>query len=293
MRSRETGGVAHDLELLVPDEDPAAPKGIEAEAEDAAPMGYGRATLPPWLIASQEFQEHPRALHIVGVRRENRSLFALLAKLEDPVLRAEFFDEYMTTKFRLDEWQQQTAGGRRSLRNSYLRFLRGWGFDSNSVEGAVLKGWVESRLGIPPSYHGRRIEPRRRSYLEFARQRMRGHAWTNAIDAQLDLLFEFCQYELRRRDLRRLVLYRGTQEWDEQQTLARRESGERLIRINSLSSFTSEAERAWEFGSTVFKAVVPAQRIFYFAGLLPKNILKGEDEYLVIGGEYWVTQVRL
>ena len=40
---------------------------------------------------------------------------------------------------------------RKSLKNSYLRYLRGWMMDSNSIEGAVLKGWVESRMGLPPT----------------------------------------------------------------------------------------------------------------------------------------------
>ena len=33
---------------------------------------------------------------------------------------------------------------------SYLKLLQGWGLDSNSAAGAVLKGWVESRFGIVP-----------------------------------------------------------------------------------------------------------------------------------------------
>jgi NAD+--dinitrogen-reductase ADP-D-ribosyltransferase len=261
------------------------------QARDATPLSFGRATLAPWIIASREFQDHPRALHIVGVRRENRSLFRRLDTIDDPVERASFFDAYTNAKFRLDEWRTETPGARRSLRNSYLRFLRGWGVDANSIEGAVLKGWVESRLGIPPHYHGGPIEAGRRSYLEFARQRMLGHARTNAIDAQLDLLFEFCQYELHRRRVRRIVLYRGTHDADVQLLLARRGS-ERLVLMNNLCSFTSDVERAWEFGSVVFRGVVPAQRIFYFAGLLPKSILRGEEEYLVIGGEHWVSPVR-
>jgi NAD+--dinitrogen-reductase ADP-D-ribosyltransferase len=264
----------------------------EGEAEDAAPPSFGRATLPPWIVASREFHDHPRALHIVGVRRENRSLFALLAALAEPIERAELFDAYMSAKFRLDEWPAATPGARRSLRNSYLRFLRGWGVDSNGIEGAVLKGWVESRLGIPPSYHRRPVESGRRSYLEFASERMRGHARTNAIDAQVDLLFEYCQYELARRRLRRVVLYRGTHEFEEQRVLARRQDAEFVVRLNNLCSFSAERERAWEFGLRVLRVEVPAQRILYFAGLLPKSILRGEDEYLVIGGEHWATEVR-
>ena len=55
--------------------------------------------------------------------------------------------------------------------------------------------------------------------------------------------------------------------------------------MNSLSSFTRERERAWEFGSTVFEAQVPVPRVFFASELLPHGILKGEREVLVIGGE--------
>jgi NAD+--dinitrogen-reductase ADP-D-ribosyltransferase len=231
-------------------------------------------------------------LRLVGVRHENRALFSLLDGIARPDERAQLFDEYMVGKFCLDEWQLETASSRRSLRNSYLRFLRGWGVDSNSLEGAVLKGWVESRLGIAPRYHKGRIEPREASYLVFARDRMAGQARTNAVEAQLDLLFEFCQYELRRRRTGRLVLYRGIQDPEEEQVLARRGS-ELLVSLNNLCSFTSDAERAWEFGSRVLRMSVPAQRIFYFAGLVPRSILRGEDEHLVIGGQCWVTELRM
>ena len=61
--------------------------------------------------------------------------------------------------------------------------------------------------------------------------------------------------------------------------------------MNNLSSFTSERECAWEFGSTVWETSVPTAKIFFFSGLLPDSILKGEDEYLVIGGEYRVKEL--
>ena len=262
-------------------------------AEDLAPLAFGRANLSPWVIASGEFQDYPRALHIAGVQRENRALFSLLDAMDGSDARAHLFDEYMVKKFCLDEWKIETGAGRRSLRNSYLRFLRGWGVDSNSIEGAVLKGWVESRLGLTPLYHKGRINRREASYLVFARDRMLGQARTNAVDAQLDLLFEFCQYELRRRRVGRVVLYRGTQDPEEEWPLARRGRSEGLVRLNNICSFTSNRERAWEFGSRVIQVPVPAQRIFYFAGLLPTSILRGEDEHLVLGGQHWATQVRM
>jgi NAD+--dinitrogen-reductase ADP-D-ribosyltransferase len=85
------------------------------------------------------------------VRASNARLFTALDAIEDPEERGRRFDDYVSVKFQLHHWEEQsTATARRSLKNSYLRFLRGWGVDSSSVEGAVLKGWVESRMGIPP-----------------------------------------------------------------------------------------------------------------------------------------------
>ena len=106
------------------------------------------------MIASHRFDERPRPIELQGVREGNRPLFAALDAIEDPDARARRFDDWVSVKFQLHHWQEQaTAQARRSLRNSYLRFLRGWGVDASSVEGAVLKGWVESRLGIPPTFH--------------------------------------------------------------------------------------------------------------------------------------------
>ena len=59
-----------------------------------------------------------------------------------------------------------------------------------------------------------------------------------------------------------------------------------LLRLNNLNSFTDDFERAWEFGSRVLKTEVPLTKIFFCGGLLPKSLLKGEGEFLVIGGEF-------
>ena len=56
--------------------------------------------------------------------------------------------------------------------------------------------------------------------------------------------------------------------------------------MNNLNSFSSRLEYAWEFGSHVFEADVPAAKIFFRADLLPDVLPKGEEEALVIGGEY-------
>ena len=257
-------------------------------------IAYNRCNLPPWVIASWEFNDEPQAIELDGVLRANRFLFERLDTLECPTRRGEVFNEFMTVKFKLHEWNEHQADARRSLRNSYVRYLRGWGVDSNTIEGAVLKGWVESRLGLVPTFHrGRVISQHTQDYLPYAADRMKGHARTNAIDSQLDLLYAFCQYELRRRwpGERWVRLFRGTGDAADYPVLAQRDARHACVRMNNLSSFTSNRECAWEFGSTVWEVRVPLVKIFFFSGLLPDSLLKGENEYLVIGGEYWVSQL--
>src|SRR5512135_3369750 len=177
-------------------------------------MSYNHCNLPPWVIASRHFNENPQLLEIQGVRQANRFLFDRLEANPSAEVRGEIFNDYMSVKFQLHQWQSQaTDTARKSIRNSYLRFLRGWMMDANSVEGAVLKGWVESRIGLPPTFHKVRIPGiHSEEYMAYAMDRTKGSARTNAINAQLDLLYEFCQYELQRRGglEDRIRLFRGT-----------------------------------------------------------------------------------
>jgi NAD+--dinitrogen-reductase ADP-D-ribosyltransferase len=200
----------------------------------------------------------------------------------------------MSVKFQLHHWQDQTDTAKKSIKNSYLRFLRGWMMDSNSVEGAVLKRWVESRMGITPTYHRNRISGiHSEAYFDFSVDVMKGSARTNAIQSQLDLLYEYCQFELSLKypDSPVLALFRGTYDASEHDVLEQISKREQIVRLNNLVSFTSEEERAWEFGSTVWKTHVPLSKIVFYNDLLPGSILKGEGEYLIIGGEYLVRQV--
>jgi NAD+--dinitrogen-reductase ADP-D-ribosyltransferase len=251
--------------------------------------------LPAWLIGSTDFNENPRPFEILGVRQSNKHLFTLLDDLDDAEARARVFHEYMSVQFHLHEWDRDHSPGvRRSLKNSYLRFLRGWGVDSSSIEAAVLKAWVESRIGIPPSFHrGKMLGDDPRDQMAFAIDRMKGSERTNAINQQLDLLFTFCQYELSRRHPgeRWFQLYRGTYEADRYETLQVLDKRERVVRLNNLCSFTPIEDRAFEFGSTVWQARVPLVKVFFWSRLLPESILKGEDEFLVIGGAYRLRMV--
>jgi NAD+--dinitrogen-reductase ADP-D-ribosyltransferase len=246
------------------------------------------------VIASREFNDAPRHLEIQGVRASNRFLFETLDRLDDPSARARTFDDWLSVRFQLHHWEaQESASARRSLKNSYLRFLRGWGHDSNAIEGAVLKGWVESRMGIPPIFHRGRIDRLEGpEYLRFARDRMEGMARSNAIYDQLDLVYSFTQYELARRapDERWLTLYRGQHDAAEHEVLEPLGPREQVVRLNNLCSFTDDVERAWEFGSTVWEARVAAPRIFCVSWFFP-GILRGEREVLVIGGEMRVRRL--
>jgi len=256
--------------------------------------GFNLCNYPPWVIASRHFNEHPRSLEIQGVRHANRFLFQRLETIDSSVERAAVFNDYMSVKFQLHHWQSQTDTAGRSLRNSYLRFLRGWMMDSNSVEGAVLKGWVESRMGLPPTFHKIQIPSiHSPEYMTFAIDRTKGSARTNAINSQLDLLYEYCQFELRRVHPEDgfVRLFRGTNDANDHELVEKVGRREQIVRLNSLVSFTSDEERAWEFGDTVWEIMAPPAKIFFYNGLLPNSILKGEGEYLVIGGEYRVRQI--
>ena len=255
---------------------------------------FNLCNLPPWVIASREFNDDPRPLELQGVAQANRFLFDALGKLEDPSARARTFDDWLSVRFQLHQWEAQaTPQARRSLKNSYLRFLRGWGHDSNAAEGAVLKGWVESRMGIPPIFHRERIERMESpEYLRFAHDRMLGMARTSAIYDQLDLVFTFTQQELEQRQpgVRWLTLYRGQNDASEHEVVETLGAREQVVRLNNLCSFTDDPERAWEFGSTVWEARVAVPRIFCVSWFFP-GILRGEREVLVVGGEMRVRRV--
>ena len=88
------------------------------------------------------------------------------------------------------------------------------------------------------------------------------------------------------------MLYRGVKNLGDYRVVGEPGGGRVVLRLNNLNSFTSRLEHAWQFGSRVFEAAVPASKIFFRSDLLPGILPRGEEESLVIGGEYEVT-VRL
>lgn len=250
--------------------------------------------LPPWVLCSREYNDKPVPITIQGATAADRRFFETLDDTPEKARRTELFEDYMTVKFYLDQWFFVSESSRRSIKNSYVRFIRGWGFDSNAVEAAVLKGWVESRFGIAPTFHKTTIQRRVDvDYCPYDIDRTRGSAKTNAIYNQFDLVYAYCQYELSRLDVTEdwLTLYRGTYDTQEHEITERVGPRCYFVHLNNLSSFTSDMERAWEFGTTVWSVRVPRSKVFFFGDLLPSIQLKGENEYLVIGGEYRVEEV--
>ncbi|MBN1959804.1 MAG: hypothetical protein JW841_02555 [Deltaproteobacteria bacterium] len=60
---------------------------------------YNRCNLPPWVIASREFNENPSSLEIQGGLHSNAFLFKLLDEIPDSKQRAERFDAWVSVRF--------------------------------------------------------------------------------------------------------------------------------------------------------------------------------------------------
>lgn len=252
-----------------------------------ARLPINRCNLPAVVLGSLTYQRYPSELLLDGVAELHRDLFQRLeAAATDK--RAEVFRDYLTVHFRLENPEEMGLTGQRKGRAkaTYVKTIRGWSFDSDSREAAVLKGWVESRFGLMPRYHGQSLrDPAGEAYRRYLEMRSQGLYGTNALESQLDLVYSFCQFELARRHptARHVTLYRGVNRVDDHEVLSKGERGQHVILLNNLSSFTCSRERACEFGDYILAVDVPLSKIFIHCGLLP-GVLQGEDEFLVIGG---------
>ncbi|MBL8459571.1 MAG: NAD(+)--dinitrogen-reductase ADP-D-ribosyltransferase [Zoogloea sp.] len=276
-----------------------------AVAEDWAGDGLGTdpgrwystnlVGLPVGLLGSTTFNAHPQPFAIAGVRETHRGLFRLLESAGDLTAASAIFRHFMELVFGIAPPEPGTRGTPRSRhRSSYLKLLQGWGLDSNSAAGAVLKGWAESRFGLVPTFHkaplGRFPSPAWIAYIE---EKGSSRFHNNCIHQQLDLLFEYCQWAIQHfgqpaRDF--VTLWRGINDFTEQRVIAGdRRNRACVLRLNNIVSFSTSRERADEFGDWILEARVPVVKILFFPGLLPGAPLAGEGEVLVIGGEYEVV----
>ena len=267
--------------------------GVTTSLPRYARLPINRCNLPADILGGLTFQRAPVPLELDGVAQFHHGLFELLDKLDDANERARAFSIHMNACFYLDQPEQAgytDSTLHKRFKADYLRMMRGWSFDSDGAEGAALKGWVESRFGLLPRHHGGQIRDfsgeAYRSYLEKRATALYG---TNALESQFDLLYTYCQYELARQHpgQTHLTLYRGVNRMDEHETLAALDNNHRIVLLNNLNSFTSNRERADEFGDYLLTAQVPLAKVFCHSKLLP-GMLQGEDEYTVVGGVYEV-----
>lgn len=260
----------------------------------AARLPINRCSLPAVLLGSLSYQRRPVPLALDGVLELHEGLFRRLDTQDDAEARVRLFLAHMSALFSLERPEEagySEEAGRARAKASYLRMLRGWSFDADGLEGAVLKGWVESRFGLLPRYHGGAIRDLSgETYRHYLEQRSQGLYGTNAMEAQFDLLYTFCQYELGRRrpGATHITLYRGVNRLADYEALSEMRQGHAVVLMNSLTSFSANRERADEFGDRILEVSVPLAKVFFYHRLLPGRF-KGEDEYVVIGGLYEVT----
>jgi NAD+---dinitrogen-reductase ADP-D-ribosyltransferase len=270
--------------------------GVSSSVEGLWRRGDGTNLIgiPSGFVGSAAFNASRRPLRIAGVREMNQDLFRMLETGSDPSECAEIFSAYMASMFGLDARSSgdEEPGARRRYRSSYLRLLRGWAYDSSSPEGAVLKGWVESRFGLFPTFHK---EPLRKfnsaPWTRYIEEKMGSRFHNNAIFSQLDLLYEFAQWMLAHRtpDASPMRLFRGVNDFEEHQIVERKDKRHVILRLNNLVSFTSNRDVASCFGDRILQADVPISKVVFYSTLLPKHALKGEDEVIGIGGDYSIT----
>lgn len=263
---------------------------------------YGQSTnlvgMSTAYIASQGFNDNPKPLHIAGTRESASGLFEQLARQTQREACDRIFQDYMCVVFGFEPEQRlrEDASGRRRYRNSYLKLIQDWGIDSNNAQGAVFKGWVESRFGLYPTFHKQAIASFvSADWVMYIEEKMHSRYHNNCIYMQLDLLYEYCQWVIERFQCpaaTHKTLYRGVNSLADRWLLEDDGETQQIVRFNSIVSFTDNCRIASDFGAYILEVEVPMVKLIFFNDLLPHHALHGEAEYLVIGGNYRVKVLR-
>ncbi len=82
-----------------------------------------------------------------------------------------------------------------------------------------------------------------------------------------------------------MTLHRGVNALEDH-LVCERERDQLRIRLNNLVSFSCDREVAGCFGDTILTIRAPVAKIVFFNDLLPSHPLKGEGEFLLIGGDF-------
>ena len=257
--------------------------------------------VPAPVLASLAFNQNPVSLSIAGTREAYVGLFSLLDRSQNLSEARDMFVHSLSSAFGLRKPQAHEMAGmgaaeQRRWRSSWRKLLQGWGMDANGNAGAVLKAWVESRFGLVPIFHKAPLlrfpSP---AWVAYLQEKTSSRHNSNNIYQQLDLLFEFCQWALRRfqpldcqASTKHLRLWRGSNQVEEQLVDGGLQQRRCTVRLNNMVSFSLSAEAASCFGDWVLEVQVPLCKVLVFPGLLPGQVLQGEQEVLALGGEYEV-----
>jgi len=256
--------------------------------------GTNLVGVPPGLIGSIDFNAHPVRLRIHGTRESALGLFKVLDTVSDLQEASDVFRHFMSITFGLrPDPDARNRAEQLRWKSSYLKVLEGWGFDSNSPQGSVLKGWVESRFGLAPTFHHELLDHYPSApWMRYIEEKYTSRFHNNNINQQLDLLFEFCQWCARRFGLparTRIKVWRGVNNLREHRLLAGSlRERECVLLLNNLNSFALSREKAEMFGDWILETEVPVQKLLFFPGLLGKSLLAGESEVIALGGAYRV-----
>lgn len=248
--------------------------------------------IPTPFFASARYNENPAEVHINGVREMYQPFFEVLDRFGQEDYAPLFF-EHMRALFNLDD--QELTGKSKRYQAGFMRLIRGWFFDSNRPEGAVLKGWAESRFGLKALYHnGILTGIQTPAYLAYMAEKMHPRFHYNSIYAQLDLVYEYVQRYLSRFGPKdgRMTLYRGyNANRDESERVETLGSRTWVLRNNCLTSYSTKLERASEFGDRLIKISAPVQKIFCCAEPMGGKFPAAEGEIILLGGDYLSEEV--
>ena len=262
--------------------------------------GTNLVGVPTHVLASAAFNAHPVPLSIAGTCEAHPGLFTLLNGSRDLNDARDMFAHYLLVAFGLrkptkHELASLDPAEQRRWRSSWRKLLQGWGMDSNGTAGAVLKGWVESRFGMVPSFHKAALARfPSEAWVTYLQEKAASRHHSNNIHQQLDLLFEYCQWALRShpppvdagQSPAHLRLWRGSNRFEEQISVGTLQDRRCTVRLNNLVSFSLSQEAASCFGDWVFEVQVPLCKVVVFPGMLPGQVLQGEQEVLALGGDY-------
>ncbi|MDY6820546.1 MAG: NAD(+)--dinitrogen-reductase ADP-D-ribosyltransferase [Deferribacterota bacterium] len=234
-------------------------------------------------FASTDYNKNIDEIKIMGVYEYHRDLFNAIHMANTLKEANEIFDRYVYELFELKDGRNKKIG------NLY-KILMGWMFDSNRYEGALLKRWVESRFGIVPNFHKNKIcSLESESYIEYLSECMSSKVNKNAMFLQLDLLYHYTQTIIKRfypHFIPYITLYRGIDSLDESFDLTKIDNKLFIATHNNINSFTLDSTIAEQFGSTIIKVDVPFTKVIFFSDAVPLHHFSGEQEFVVIGGDY-------